>query len=72
MSDALAWLIVAGAFVLFIGGIVGVGYAWNTFTCDSRWSESQMNSKFTFMNGCMLEVSPGKWIPENRYREIPQ
>lgn len=49
---------------------------WSVATgagCANRWSKSGMNYKHSFVEGCFVEVSPGKWLPADRVRyDIPK
>lgn len=38
--------------------------------CNSKWAGSGMKSDWGLMSGCRIEVKPGQWIPEERYREF--
>lgn len=38
--------------------------------CEAKWEHSGMASKWGFLSGCLVEVEPGRWIPEGRLREI--
>jgi hypothetical protein len=67
------WLVPVVVFIILttVFGLIGVGgYFWNAYTCDSKWKASGMRSEYGYINGCMLEVTPGKWIPSDRYRSI--
>lgn len=46
------------------------GIFWNSYICESKWKASGMKSEYSVINGCMLEVTPGKWIPSDRYRSV--
>jgi hypothetical protein len=48
-----------------IGGLV-----WASASCESKWARSGMHHTWGPVQGCMIEVQPGKWIPEERWREF--
>jgi len=41
------------------------------YDCNRSWRNSGMRHRFDWWTGCMIEPKPGKWIPADRYREIP-
>lgn len=57
--------IVVIAFVAFL-----IGSAMS-FACGYRWGTSGMNAKWLWFAGCMVEYEPNRWIPEERFRAIP-
>lgn len=59
-------IFIIGFFILLFSGV----YFLVSSRCESRWSESGFNSKYGFLSQCQIEISPGKYIPEDRYREI--
>jgi hypothetical protein len=59
------------AMMAAIIALVGFFPSIAQYPCKKRWEESGMAAKFSWGAGCQLEVSKGKWIPEDRYREIP-
>lgn len=56
--------------ILFASFLLGAGYFWETYVCNSAWKLSGMKSEYSVVNGCMLEVTPGKWIPADTYRNV--
>jgi prepilin-type N-terminal cleavage/methylation domain-containing protein len=38
--------------------------------CTAQWERSGMASSWGLIQGCMVEVEPGRWIPQERLREI--
>lgn len=67
MNDAdtgIAVTVVA-VVLLVTGGIV-----CDATKCDEQWRSSGMKSDYGVMKGCTIEVTPGKWIPADRYREV--
>ena len=52
-----------------VGLCVGAYFLDRSY-CESNWRTSGMRTEYR-RGVCMLEVKPGKWIPEERYREIP-
>jgi len=41
------------------------------FRCSQAWQDSGHASRFNlWAGGCQIEVEPGRWIPEERYREF--
>lgn len=67
-KDFLATLIV---------GIIGIVMLWaltlipDYFSCAARWSESSMQTSWGPIQGCKVQLPDGRWLPEDRVREIP-
>lgn len=38
--------------------------------CRAKWEGSGMRSDWGFLKGCQVEVEKGRWLPEDRLREI--
>ena len=38
--------------------------------CEAKWENSGMAYKWGFFSGCLVEVEKGRWLPEERVREI--
>lgn len=72
MSDRAAMVIVCLFVSVVLSGVAVTGYWWTSYKCESRWKLSGMRAEYNIVNGCMLEVAPGKVIPQDSYREIPQ
>lgn len=39
-------------------------------SCRSRWDGSGMQTQYTLMGGCRVQMSDGRWLPEDRVRDI--
>ena len=50
--------------------IVAVSFFAPYYQCGAKWGRSGMASEWGFIQGCMVEVEPGRWIPDERVREI--
>lgn len=71
MSDG-AGLFGAGvvAFVLFVA-VVGVTiYFLDKASCQSRWQGSGMDTNYSLLGGCRVQLPNGQWIPADNYRDI--
>lgn len=59
------WFYVAAgvivALVLYFIGLAG---------CHARWADSGMRVRYSFMAGCRVQQADGRWIPEDRVREL--
>lgn len=42
----------------------------NFFSCTSKWKLSGMKSSYGPMQGCLVQLPDGRWLPEERIREI--
>lgn len=55
---------------LVLTAIVFIGLKVDEIACKSRWEESGMAVRWSFWGGCQVEVQKGRWLPEERVREI--
>lgn len=39
--------------------------------CLARWEASGMRSRYQLVGGCLVEKSPGRWVPDDSLRELP-
>lgn len=56
--------------VVFVALIVAIAFWIASFKCHNTWDTSGMNVEYRIFSGCMLEHTPGKWIPEKSYRTV--
>ena len=42
-----------------------------SLACGYRWGDSGMATKWQWFTGCMVEYKPNSWIPEDRFRAVP-
>lgn len=40
-------------------------------SCESVWSKSGFKTSWGPLQGCLIQMPDGRWIPEENYREIP-
>ncbi len=52
--------------VTLIGGIL-----WNSAACNAKWTRSGFESDYGIIQGCVIKVK-GRWIPEERYRDLDE
>lgn len=60
--------LVLGLVVLLI--ILGVVCAVASLSCKARWEGSGLQSSWGPMQGCLVRLPDGRWIPDDRLREI--
>lgn len=41
-------------------------------SCESSWGQSGYAVRWGVIQGCMIEKSPGRWIPASALREVDQ
>jgi hypothetical protein len=56
--------------LILIALILGAVNKLTQYSCFAAWEDSGMPVKYSFMGGCKIQLPDGKWIPEDRYREI--
>ena len=54
--------------IAVILGFVAAALAWPLFICGVREHDYGVNTKWTLLNGCMIETKPGVFVPEEHYR----
>lgn len=69
-SNTIVNIIVVVIGAVLLASLAGMGLWWKNYTCDARWESSGMNSEYRYVSGCMVEVTPGKFIPEDKYRAV--
>jgi hypothetical protein len=69
-SDAAAFTLVGLALVAIIALVLVVLYEISAFQCNTRWELSGMKSEYRIVAGCLVEATPGKFIPERNYRAV--
>ena len=52
-----------------IATTVFVGYV-SSISCEKQAKKMGVNSDWELLQGCMIEVKPGKWAPLKNYRAI--
>jgi hypothetical protein len=50
--------------ILIWAGMWGYGY----FSCNVRWISTGYKSRYSYVAGCLIQQSTGKWLPEDKMR----
>lgn len=50
--------------------VVAIAMVLSSMKCDSRWKLSSLRSDWAPIQGCLVEVRPGIWVPDERVREM--
>lgn len=61
-----SFLIMLVIFFLMLGVVSCVDRA----TCHASWAKSGFATSWGPFQGCLVQLPDGRWIPENRVREI--
>lgn len=61
-SPIVTLLIAVGAFALYCGA--------GALECTAKWGQSGLRTSFGPIQGCLVETQPGRWLPEDRVRDI--
>jgi hypothetical protein len=64
MREVLGYLAVL--FILFI-----ILAFISAASCESAWSKSGFETSWGPVQGCLIKMPDGRWIPDESYREIP-
>jgi len=62
-------VILIGVFLL---GLIGAPFAWQIAICQIHEHDYGINTKWTLLSGCMIEVGDGVFVPEERYRGMAE
>lgn len=64
-------LMFAGGTLLVLATLLTVWwivYVGSGAACSDRWEASGLNHRHSFIAGCFVEVSPGKWLASDKVR----
>lgn len=70
MNEIVVKVLVGLIAAAIIASIAAVAFGIAAFKCHNTWDTSGMNVEYRIFSGCMLEHTPGKWIPEKSYRTV--
>ena len=60
--------IVAGLVLFLIGIILWV--IFSSWSCGARWKHSGVNTSWGPIQGCLVKMPSGRWVPDDRVRDI--
>jgi hypothetical protein len=64
-------LVVVMLFVLAFAALIGLGMFFDNWSCKSKWERSGMAAvTWGPVQGCLVKLPDGRWLPEERIREI--
>ena len=69
-NNTIANIVVVSFGVALLALLFGGGLWWKNYACTARWESSGMKSEYRIVSGCMIETTPGKLIPEDKYRAV--
>lgn len=67
MRDFLDIIALCGGFVLSIILVAMIG---SRHQCNVQWNASGMASNWGPVQGCLIQLKDGRWVPAENYREI--
>lgn len=58
--------------VVIVAAIVIFGGAWamSSMQCSSQWERSHLKAEYGPIQGCLVELPDGRWLPADRVREV--
>jgi len=65
----ILWGIATALAILAV--VAGFTYWLNSARCTQRWELSGMESRYTFVAGCMVKLKGGVWVPSSVIRDMP-
>ena len=63
------WALAAVLVIMLAALLVGLN-VFKSYQCDATWKRSGLKSEWTFLQGCLVELPDGRWMPSERLREI--
>ena len=63
-NDWWLWPLMFGLFVGFLF-VIYTPFKW--VGCHSRYLDSDISYKYSFINGCMLKSNKWGWVPEDKF-----
>ena len=67
--DFLYWAVAGLVWVVCLSAI-GWAIIAPSYTCRAKAEVMGMKSSWGFVQGCMIEVKPGQWVPLSNYRVL--
>ena len=58
-------------FSLIILLVVGLGSCgWSAASCGARWDQSGLDTSWGPIQGCLVQVPDGRWVPSDNVRGV--
>jgi hypothetical protein len=57
--------------LLMLAIVLLLAWAYESWSCGRQWKRSGMKTSWGPVQGCLVETSAGRWIPEDRVRALP-
>lgn len=70
MRHITEWAIVLAAGLVVLAVTLGPLVAVTAVSCSSRWDGSGLATSWGPLQGCKVKLPDGRWMPEDRVREI--
>lgn len=63
------WMDLIASVIIFVV-VVAIMLVLSSMKCDNQWKLSGLRSDWAPIQGCLVEVRPGIWVPDERVREM--
>lgn len=63
-------LIVLAAVVAFTTAVNALLIPVAAKACEARWADSGLKTRYGTMSGCLVQMPDGRWLPDDRVREV--
>jgi len=71
MKDTFVGFLIAVGLAFLVGSFLfGIAATMESFSCEKRWSSSGMQTSWGPIQGCLINLGDGRWIPDTNYREM--
>lgn len=68
VKDWVGFAAVCCVVLVIVFSLVNVA---SRYECENKWASSGLATRYQFIGGCLVEASPGHFIPEGAYRVLP-
>lgn len=67
MRERIFYALIFFSFVVFIFGVFLMDNFSQKNQCYAKTQQMGFEVKYTYWSGCLIEVTPGQWIPLDNY-----
>lgn len=57
---------------VFIVGLMSAVICLDRASCSARWQASGHATRYGVLQGCLVELEPGRWVPEDTFKSVYQ
>lgn len=57
-------------YALMLAVVLIGGWMWEDMSCSSRWGRSGLDTSYGPIQGCLVQVPDGRWVPSDNVRGV--